>query len=65
LIFFASRGKNLSVCGCCELSAELNQLANDKPWFLHVTWNKMEEYANDFVIYVLVSSFLNVCGENT
>jgi hypothetical protein len=23
LIFFASRGKNLSICGCCELSAEL------------------------------------------
>jgi hypothetical protein len=29
-------------------------LANDKPWFLHVTWNKMEENANDFVIYVVV-----------
>jgi hypothetical protein len=23
LIFFTSRGKNLSVCGCCELTAEL------------------------------------------
>jgi hypothetical protein len=32
----------------------LNQLANDKPWFLHATWNKMEENANDFVIYVVV-----------
>jgi hypothetical protein len=30
------------------------QLANDKPWFLHVTWNKMEENANDFVNYVVV-----------
>jgi hypothetical protein len=34
--------------------SSLNQLANDKPWFLHVTWNKMEENANDFVIYVVV-----------
>jgi hypothetical protein len=55
LKFFASRGKNLSVCGCCERSAELFEtIANDKPWFLHVTWNKMEENANDFVNYVVV-----------
>jgi hypothetical protein len=47
--------KNLSVCGCCELNAELfESLANDKPWFLNVTWNKMEENANDFVSYVVV-----------
>jgi hypothetical protein len=37
------------------LSAELfNQLAKEKPWFLHVTWNKMEENANNFVNYVVV-----------
>jgi hypothetical protein len=32
----------------------LNQLANEKPQFLHVTLNTMEENANEFVDYVVV-----------
>jgi hypothetical protein len=32
----------------------LQHIPNYKPWFLHVTWNKMEENANDFVNYVVV-----------
>jgi hypothetical protein len=32
----------------------LNQLANERPLFLHVTLNKMDENANDFDNYVVV-----------
>jgi hypothetical protein len=57
-IFRLARKKSQRLRIGCELSAELfesiSQCGNDKPLFLHVTWNKMEENANDFVNYVVV-----------
>ena len=47
-------GKSLKLNKKFKKIKKKNQLANDKPWFLHVTWNKMEENANDFFNYVVV-----------
>jgi hypothetical protein len=56
LISFSPREEKISASAdvASKVLSCLHQLANDKPLFLHVTWNRMDESANDFVNYVVV-----------